>query len=877
MTTLLQVRCAFLMTLLLSLVSLAEGAPGIINFNIPAQRADLALIKFAEQANLTLVYAYEDTSTVTTNELIGKFSVVDGLERLIEGTGLRISTGIDANLSVVKHVVAEPQGSIVSRLGAFVESLRPPTSAVGGTEQGSSDVLEEIVVHARKREELLQDIPTSAAALTRRYLNNLNRVNDLRDLTDLVPGITINDVNLHFVSEPSIRGGGAGRNRMSASATGLYRNGAYIASAGPGGKNFARMDYHDLERAEVLRGPQGALYGRNALGGSINLVSRKPQDEFDVDLGVRLGELDLKAIDATVNIPITETFWLRLGHEKEKREDGFYKDVDDNPVDTIDFDQTRVSLRWTPSDLVDATWIYDTQDQEFAPTLRITSDAVGVTGDEFSTLINTEHHDTWQVDNHNLTLDVSLEGGVLTFISNWRERFVEAAQDSDYYIPSRQDQRRRFSQSSTSELFFHEIRYVSNGDGRFSWLTGVDYQAFDNRDVIDLTRGFPIDTPMDLWIRTIDFGMDNWALFGSFDFSFEHIPLTLTGEVRYARDRLSGALTQVQTLREPPVVMRDFQVSTTWTNIPMAMTAAWRLDDLDSLAYFKVASSYRHGGMNDGPGNPGARYPAQLSYDEEDNITWELGWKSSLLNNRLNLNFAGFFGHYNDFIAGTNDGCPEECQLNDQNGNPLGFNSDGTRVGADANDDPIAPNEEIPRTAFMDNVGEVEIWGYEAEASYRVLLDSGSSIELKLAFSRQQGEVTELGADVSRAISRRALGAQLPFARPKQLKSQVIFRHPIGQGSLGLLASASYVYESGGFWGLGDVPETTVDESNPAATARRLNARFGIQSRHWSLTVNGENVTDDNYRIWHNNLDPETVWRRVDPRYWYLEFNYHIR
>ena len=95
--------------------------------------------------------------------------------------------------------------------------------------------LEEVMVTARKREERLQDIPTSASALTADFLENMNPVENIRELTDLIPGITMNDVNLNFVAEPSIRGGGAGRNRYSSSATGLYRSGAYVASAGPGG------------------------------------------------------------------------------------------------------------------------------------------------------------------------------------------------------------------------------------------------------------------------------------------------------------------------------------------------------------------------------------------------------------------------------------------------------------------------------------------------------------------------------------------------------------------------------------------------------------------------------------------------------------------
>lgn len=851
----------------------AEGAEHVVDFDIPQQRADRALIRFAEQSNLTLVFAYEDTRRISTNALLGSYSVVEGLEILLDGTGLRISTGSDGNLSVVPSAADASNPSLLQRVGNAIGSLLSVPDDV--PEDSMSDgLLEEIFVRARKREELLQDIPTSAAALPRRLLDDLNAVEGLRGLTDLIPGITINDVNLHFLSEPSIRGGGAGRNRMSASATGLYRNGAYIASAGPGGKNFSRMDYFDLERAEVLRGPQGALYGRNALGGSINLVSRKPQERFEADLGIRLGELDMRRFDATVNIPVSDAIFFRVGRVKEDRDDGFYRDVHGGPVDTVDYDHTRLGLRWHPNSLIDATWTYDTQDHEWAPTIRITSSALALTGSEFDTLINTEHHDLWQTDNHNLAIEAEVGGGTLALLSNWRERFVEAVQDSDYYLPSLQNQHRSFVQSSDSKLYFQEIRYGLEGD-RFSWLVGADYHTFENHDVIDLTRGFPRDTPLDLWVRTIGFGVDSWALFGSIEYSLKHIPLTLTGELRAAWDKLRGSLTQVQTLVAPPVVMRDFTIQDAWSNVPFGVTASYRFADLDALLYLKLASSYRHGGMNDGPGNPRAKFAARLSYDDERNQTWELGWKSTLMEGSLLLSVAAFTGKYKDFIAGTDDGCPEECQLIDGDGNPLGFDQDGRRVGADANDVPIPPNEEIPRTAFMDNVGAVELWGYEAESAYRMRLPDGGSIRFRLALSRQLGEVRELDANVSQALSRRALGARLVFTRPTQVKAQAVFKHPLGRG-LDLLMSGSYVYESGGYWGLGDVPDTKIDESNPAETARRFNARIGIESRRWSAILSGQNVTDRNYKIWHDAAEPATIWRRIPPRYWQLELTYRL-
>ncbi|XOV85841.1 MAG: TonB-dependent receptor plug domain-containing protein [Pseudomonadota bacterium] len=862
-----------------------RSADSQYSFHIPAQRADLALIAFAKQSDRTLVFSFEGAKKVTANQLIGDYSVSDGLERLLRNTELGVSIGSDGHISIVLNS-DQLTDNAVSDTGVALGKSEIDAAAFLSEKrtESSPDALEEIIITARKRTERLQDVPASTAALTRGFLADLTRVQDLRGLTDLVPGITINDVNLHFISEPSIRGGGAGRNRMSASATGLYRNGAYMASAGPGGKNFARMDYFDLERAEILRGPQGALYGRNALGGAINLISQKPQDHVDVDLALRLGELDLRGADLLVNLPASERVFFRISHVFEERDDGHYTDVFGNTVDTMEYSHSRFSIRVKPTERIDTTYSFDTQDHDFAPTFRITSDAVASTGDEFHTLINTEHHDVWQVNNHNLSVEWLMQTGTATFTFNRRDREVVANQDADYYIPVRQEQQRRFRQSSKSDLDFFEARYLAESNDQWSWLVGFDYYEFENHDVIDQTVNYPIDTPTELWVRTIDFGMRNWAVFASAEYSFESIPVKVSAEVRFATDKLKGHLTQVRPNRVPPEVMRAFEVEDEWHNNPWGITVSYNFSGLDAMAYFKIASSYRHGGMNDGPGSPYARYPAQLTYDEEDNLTYEFGWKSTFLDNQLTFNLAGFVGYYEEFIAGTNDGCPDECQLLDESGSPLGFNPDGSRKGADKNDDPIPPNDEIPRTSFMDNVGEAEMWGIEAELSYHRSLKSGGSALLNLAYSRQLGDVDKLSDNVAEALRRRALGADLIYMRPHQVKSQIVYKQPVlrlaslpGFSGATIVASASYVYEKGGYWGLGDVVETPVDETNPAERVKRLNARLALKTDHWSVSLNGTNITDEAYHIWNDDPEPATEWRSVTPEYWFFEFNYRLR
>ena len=167
--------------------------------------------------------------------------------------------------AVSKKLTRKPNQLIGVICIVFAPNVRMISWAKGSPKLTEDCLRGEVLVTARKREEGLQDIPSSTAAISASLIENIGGIFNLRDITDLVVGVSINE-NQAAESEPTIRGAGQARNRASASATGLYRNGAYFATNGLGGKTFARLDTYDLVRVEVLRGPQGALYGRNALG-----------------------------------------------------------------------------------------------------------------------------------------------------------------------------------------------------------------------------------------------------------------------------------------------------------------------------------------------------------------------------------------------------------------------------------------------------------------------------------------------------------------------------------------------------------------------------------------------------------------------------------
>ena len=158
------------------------------------------------------------------------------------------------------------------------------------------------------------------------------------------------------------------------------------------------------------------------------------------------------------------------------------------------------------------------------------------------------------------------------------------------------------------------------------------------------------------------------------------------------------------------------------------------------MAYVKVATSYRHGGLNGGAGSSGLdAYPVILTYGEEDSLTWGFGWKSTF-GGGLIFNVAGFFTVYQEFLNTTNNGCPGRCTLLDiDDSTPLGFDADGSRILFDADGN---MGEELPTAWFIDNIGEAEAWGFDAEFAWRKIFDSGALLHLRAGWARVSAAAT---------------------------------------------------------------------------------------------------------------------------------------
>jgi outer membrane receptor protein involved in Fe transport len=199
--------------------------------------------------------------------------------------------------------------------GAFAQSLPAPSSAPPAASRASADV-EEVIVTATRRNERLQDVPAQVSAVSGDVLQSL-QARSLADFAALTPGVS-------FLSPtPStdlivVRGITTGEAQLN-SAVGLYLDDVPIGSSTPfgSGSQAINLDTFDLNRVEVLNGPQGTLFGANALGGTVRYLSNAPQiDEFDGRIEGEVGDTDHGGIDdalrAFVNVPIDDQFALRL-------------------------------------------------------------------------------------------------------------------------------------------------------------------------------------------------------------------------------------------------------------------------------------------------------------------------------------------------------------------------------------------------------------------------------------------------------------------------------------------------------------------------------------------------------------------------------------
>ncbi len=301
-------------------------------FDQPSQPLASALRAYSATADQEIIFADALVAGRRAPQLKGSYTADGALMALLDGTGLTVSRTATGVL-LVQRVNQDPQGGSAAGGGATVEAL---------------------IVTAQKREEDIQDVPIAISAFTQEDLTR-SQIAGGPDLITQVPNMTFTKTNF---SSYSVQLRGIGTQAISATTDPAvavaFNNTPFIRN------RFFEQEFYDLQRVEVLRGPQGTLYGRNATAGVVNLISAKPKFYFEAKASADISNYSSSRIEGMVNVPLVEDMVaLRIAGAWTKRDGYAFNELTGAPIDGRDLWSTRVSLRITPDDRFDANLIWE--------------------------------------------------------------------------------------------------------------------------------------------------------------------------------------------------------------------------------------------------------------------------------------------------------------------------------------------------------------------------------------------------------------------------------------------------------------------------------------------------------------------------------------
>ncbi|WP_296596984.1 TonB-dependent receptor [Phenylobacterium sp.] len=531
--------------------------------------------------------------------------------------------------------------------------------------------LSEVIVTARKRDERLQEIPAAGSVLTAERLREVGGVVDLRNFTALLPGVSLVD-NDSVNSEFAIRGAGqAGRNVNADSAIALLRNGAQVTGGNIGGRGFARMDMFDVGQIEVLRGAQGSLYGANAVGGVISVVSQEPGPTFgaQIEAGYNFNKEGVDLI-GIVNAPINDVLSLRLGIDATEQYGGrVYNTFRKEYIDGGDYRGVRAALAFTPDDrfkvvaTVDLSRLDDPTGGQVDVQRRLYP-AIPETFDyQTQAEGNTKARLHQNIANGSLSIKADLGFAELSSTTNarWRDSTAIADDDGRYPgAPLLSNGQPNIAGGATCRgnncystvadqvnVFYQEVRL--NGEaGALTWAGGVDFRALSDTYTVVSYGRVQGTTPVPASYAILDSDNRTFGAFGTG--SYKITPqLTAEASLRWTQDEkeLFGGLSN-----GAPVKGSIPRRERTFVNWTYGGSLSWQPSSRLNL-YARFATGFRAGGYNRDfgtsnalPGNPAT----PLAYDEESTTAYEAGLKFEA-SRALQVTAAVFRTDYRDVLV----------------------------------------------------------------------------------------------------------------------------------------------------------------------------------------------------------------------------------
>jgi iron complex outermembrane receptor protein len=515
----------------------------------------------------------------------------------------------------------------------------------------------------------------AVTALTGEALQDAH-VSTVMDLNALAPSLQVKTDDNAANPKIFIRGIGLNDfNPNTASAVAIYSDGVYIGSP------LAQMgQFFDLERVEVLRGPQGTLYGRNTTGGAINLISRKPSDNFEATGSVEYGSYNNLALEGAVGGPITPELAYRASGTYLSNDGYTLNRLTGNRGNDTNRGAARFQLQWTPSDTFDALFqlrygksdggsilAYNRSllpataqatgpDGFCAPAYYTSGDCTDLAGyaNTSTNLYQGDYHlegkDKVETYGASATLTWDLGAMSLISVTGYDHADRDDVEDTDAGPTDIITARYKAKQWAASE----ELRLQSNGDNQLDWVAGI-YVARDELDTnsyYDVFRvansGDPLtDLPQGIGVFGWPFTQDtnSYAVFGQIDYDFTD-KLTATFGLRYSADKKTFHYnsTYASDVGGPSSDLFSIDDSKTFDSFSGKVGLQYQLTD-DVNVYGSYNRGYKSGGFFGGQTtDPSSLRP----YDDELVNAYEIGLKSRLMDGLLTANFATFFYDYQD-------------------------------------------------------------------------------------------------------------------------------------------------------------------------------------------------------------------------------------
>lgn len=680
-----------------------------------------------------------------------------------------------------EHGMSRQHGTLTVASALAALCLSTPGHA---QEAPESLQLEEIIVTAQKREENLQRTTVTVTAVDAKAVEDLG-ASSLYDLARIAPNTEFGGSQQGSVI--FIRGiGQTQQTVLSDPGATLYVDGVYRPILFANSTNFT-----DLARMEVLRGPQGTLFGKNTIGGAVNIITELPGDEFGGSIDVMGGSRERLKVDGTLNTPIVQDVLAARVSVQTNTQDGYMHNyATGGRLADTDYYTARGSLLWTASDAVEVTLRADYTDQDQkGPGAKLlppstspfyTSDPWGEfgTSDSFSRAID---------KGTSLTVDWKIGPGTLKSISAYRKFASTFNEDAD----GTPDPLQENLDVRADEFFSEELQYNAKSfDDRLDWTIGAFYLDDDVSQ-----EGHPRIPPIVSLDNYMTQKAKNYAFFAQGTFDVTDL-FAVTLGARYSHDDKDTTFTS---LSAPGGAVQIAGVDDkAWSAVTPKLSLQYQFTP-DAMGYVTASKGYKAGGFNGTPLTPADFLP----YNPEYVWNYEVGVKTEWFDRRLRANVTAFYMDYTDI------------QVN---------------------------IEQVPITIHVENAGDAKIKGLEGEFAFLPI----ETLMLNASFGINDFEYTRLAP--SATASGLTLDKVLPYA-PKYNATGGA-EYTAFEGDAGKLTVRSdYAWRSKQYTDAVN-NEQTAQDAYGLWSAR---ITYSGRDERWAVYAYGLNLSNTEYHVFGNS------------------------